>query len=56
MLQHWTYEDRVWLKNNYGKCTVLECATHLNRTTDAVTTQVRYLRKRGWSFDTTRRK
>lgn len=56
MPDRWTHEERVWLKKNYGKCTVLECATHLNRTPDAVTNQVKYLRKRGWSFDTTRRK
>ena len=56
MPQHWTHEERVWLKSIYGKCTVLECATHLKRTTDAVTTQVKYLRKRGWTFNTTRRK
>ena len=56
MPDRWTHEERVWLKKNYGSRTVLECATHLNRTTDAVIQQVKYLRKRGWSFDTTRRK
>ena len=51
----WTHEDRVWLKQNYGEKTVQECADHLNRTPNAVRSQVNYLRKRGWSFSSTRR-
>ncbi len=56
MPKQWTHRERVWLKNNYGKCTVDECSEHLERTTDAIRNQVKYLRRRGWSFDTTRRK
>ena len=40
----WTHEDRVWLKQNYGEKTVQECADHLNRTPNAVRSQVNYLR------------
>ncbi len=51
----WTHEDRKWLKKNYGKLSVQECADHLNRTPGAVRSQVLYLRKRGWTFSSTRR-
>jgi len=54
-MAHWSHEDRQWLKNNYGLVSVAECAEHLNRTPGAVRSQVLYLRKRGWTFNSTRR-
>jgi len=51
----WTHEQRVWLKTNYGKLSVIDCAEELGRSPDAVRSQVKYLRKRGWSFNSTRR-
>jgi hypothetical protein len=56
MSKGWSHEEKVWLKDNYGKRTVIECASYLDRTSEAVRNQVRYLRKRGWTFDSTRRR
>ena len=52
---NWTHKERSWLKLNYGKLSVQECAEKLNRSPDAVRSQVKYLRKRGWAFNSTRR-
>ena len=55
MVARWTHEERKWLKQKYGTLSVDECATYLERTPNAVRSQVLYLRKRGWSFSSTRR-
>ena len=54
-MSQWSHKERVWLKSNYGKLSVMECATHLDRSPNAVRSQVKYLRKRGWVFNSTRR-
>jgi biotin operon repressor len=51
----WSHKERNWLKQNYGKVSVQECAEQLNRSEDSIRSQVAYLRKIGWTFNSTRR-
>lgn len=51
----WTDKEDLLLKRDYGMHPVREIAVILNRSEDAVRGRVRRLRKRGWSFDSTRR-
>lgn len=50
----WTDEQVRELKKLYGKHTAAECAKHFNKTVSAIHSKVHYLRKRGWTFDSTR--
>jgi len=47
---HWTTKDRQVLKDYYNIKSVEELAEILQRSTSAITSQVNYLRKRGWTF------
>ena len=51
----WTDKQVRELKKLYGKHSAAELAIHFNKSPSAITSKVHYLRKRGWSFDTTRR-
>ena len=46
----WTAADRQVLKDYYNIKSVEELAEILQRSTSAITSQVNYLRKRGWTF------
>jgi DNA-binding MarR family transcriptional regulator len=46
----WTYKEKMVLKDNYNKMTLEELSTRLLRTPSSITSQVNYLRKRGWTF------
>ena len=46
----WTAKDRQVLKDFYNIKPVEELAEILERSTSAITSQVNYLRKRGWTF------
>lgn len=46
----WTAADRQLLKDFYNIKPVEELAEALERSTSAITSQVNYLRKRGWTF------
>lgn len=46
----WTYKEKMILKDNYNKMTLDELSTRLLRTPSSITSQVNYLRKRGWTF------
>lgn len=48
----WTFSERQWLKQNYGKMTVREMEEHLpGRTENSIRKQVHYLRRRRWTFN-----
>lgn len=47
----WTDKERQLLKDNYNLLTLEELSTKLMRTNSSITSQVNYLRKRGWSFN-----
>jgi len=51
----WTDKQVRELKKLYGNHSAAELAIHFNKSPSAITSKVHYLRKRGWSFDTTRR-
>ena len=53
-LKRWTYEERCLLKKHYNRMPVTELASLLGRTEQALTNQVSYLRKRGWTFNRTK--
>ena len=46
----WTYKEKMVLKDNYNKMTLDELSARLLRTPSSITSQVNYLRKRGWTF------
>jgi len=46
----WTHKDRQVLKDFYNIKPLEELAELLERSTSAITSQVNYLRKRGWTF------
>ncbi len=46
----WTYKEKMVLKDNYNKMTIDDLSTRLLRTPSSITSQVNYLRKRGWTF------
>jgi len=46
----WTAPDRQLLKDFYNIKPIEELAEVLQRSTSAITSQVNYLRKRGWTF------
>ena len=51
----WTDSDIRLLKELYGEKSVEEIASQLGKSTSAIYSKVHYLRKRGWSFNSTRR-
>ena len=51
----WTEKEDYHLKEYYGNKPVREIAVVLNRTEEAIRGRVARLRKKGWSFDSTRR-
>lgn len=52
----WTYNERQYVRDNYGKIPLQELLQGLpGRTENSVRKQVAYLRKRGWSFNAKRR-
>ncbi len=51
----WSEKDINLLKKFYGEITLDEICTLVNKTPSAVTSKVHYLRKRGYTFNTTRR-
>jgi len=51
----WTDEQVKDLKKLYGNQTAEELVMHFNKSSTAIRSKVHYLRKRGFTFDTTRR-
>tara|TARA_Y100001972_G_C7422560_1_gene218195 strand:- start:143 stop:319 length:177 start_codon:yes stop_codon:yes gene_type:complete len=51
----WTDTQIRLLKELYGTKSIEEIAEELDKSTSAIYSKVHYLRKRGWSFDSTRR-
>jgi hypothetical protein len=51
----WTDTQIRLLKELYGELSVEEIANKIGKTPSAVYSKVHYLRKRGWSFNSTRR-
>jgi|TARA_R100000005_G_C4987323_1_gene195354 biotin operon repressor len=47
----WTTKERQLLKENYNILSLDEISTRLMRTPSSITSQVNYLRKRGWTFN-----
>ena len=52
----WTDSEVRLLKKEYGTADTQQLAVRLNKTPTAVYSKVQYLRKRGWTFDSTRRR
>lgn len=52
----WTDSELRQLKREYGTIATGELAVRLNKSPSAVTSKVHYLRRRGWTFDSTRRR
>ena len=52
----WTDSEVRLLKKEYGKVNTSVLAVRLNKTPTAIYSKVQYLRKRGWTFDSTRRR
>ena len=46
----WSTKERQYLKDHYNKIPMAELASKLMRTNSSITSQVNYLRKRGWAF------
>ena len=51
----WTDKQVKDLKTHYGEMELIDIAHKLGKTPSAITSKVHYLRKRGFTFDTTRR-
>jgi len=51
----WTDKQVKDLKTHYGKMELMDIAAKLGKTPSAITSKVHYLRKRGFTFNTTRR-
>ena len=51
----WTDKQVKQLKTHYGEMELMEISHMLGKTPSAVTSEVHYLRKRGFTFNTTRR-
>jgi len=51
----WTDKQVKDLKTHYGEMDIFELSYMLGKTQSAVTSKVHYLRKRGFTFNTTRR-
>ena len=48
----WTYEERQYVRDNYGKLSMEELLAALpDRNENSIRKQVSYLRKRGWTFN-----
>ena len=52
----WTEKEVRLLKKEYGKVNTSDLAVRLHKTPTAIYSKVQYLRKRGWTFDSTRRR
>lgn len=46
----WSTKERQVLKDLYNKIPLTELSTRLLRRSTSITSQVNYLRKRGWAF------
>jgi len=46
----WSAKEKQLLKDNYNVISIDELCTRLMRTSSSITSQVNYLRKRGWTF------
>ena len=51
----WTDKQVKDLKTHYGEMDIFELSYMLGKTQSSVTSKVHYLRKRGFTFNTTRR-
>ena len=47
----WTMEERQFLKDNYNVLSMEQLEIQLKRKKSAIYSQVAYLRKRGWTFE-----
>ena len=52
----WTDSEVRLLKKEYDTADTQQLAVRLNKTPTAIYSKVQYLRKRGWTFDSTRRR
>jgi len=46
----WSTKERQTLKDLYNKIPLTELSSRLMRRSTSITSQVNYLRKRGWAF------
>lgn len=46
----WTDKEKQYLRDHYNQTSIDEISTKLMRSTSSITSQVNYLRKRGWTF------
>ena len=46
----WTDKEKQYLRDHYNQTPIDEISTKLMRTVGSITSQVNYLRKRGWTF------
>ena len=54
-INKWTDKQVKLLKRFYGEIEISEMAIMLEKSPQAIRNKVHYLRKRGWTFDSTRR-
>ena len=54
-INKWTDKQVKLLKRFYGEIEISEMAIMLEKSPQAIRSKVHYLRRRGWTFDSTRR-
>ena len=50
-MKHWSQRETQYLKDRYNTVPIEVLAKELGRTPSAIYNRVRYLRKRGWTFE-----
>tara|TARA_S200000501_G_C20651956_1_gene667880 strand:+ start:219 stop:392 length:174 start_codon:yes stop_codon:yes gene_type:complete len=50
-MKRWTEEEYRYLKDNYNVIPIEKIVSELNRTHSSITSKIRYLRRRGWTFN-----
>jgi len=50
-MKRWTEEEYRYLKDNYNVIPIEKIIFTLGRTQSSITSKIRYLRRRGWTFN-----
>jgi|TARA_R100000084_G_C4639115_1_gene142759 biotin operon repressor len=50
-MKRWTEEEYRYLKDNYNVIPIEKIIFELGRTQSSITSKIRYLRRRGWTFN-----
>ena len=50
-MKRWTEEEYRYLKDNYNVIPIEKIISELGRTQSSITSKIRYLRRRGWTFN-----